>query len=141
METIPELTEEEAIDNDYDKMEGEGGDGDKDSLFSNDEDAKKEDKINVGAKAELEKMSEKLDHHHTHHHHHHKHLHPTAGAGKDKLDSSLMSTQLSDAFSMVFDPTENMYNFWSTYRFLQHSPRKILYDIKQEGKDLTVPNS
>ena len=117
---IPELTEEEAIDNDYDKVDEDVGiEDDKESLFSDDEDKTKQTNNPVVSK---------------------HHLHPTATATvmSDKLDASMKSTQLSDAFSMVFDPAENMYNFWSTYRFLQHSPQKVIYDMDQAGENCTI---
>ncbi len=44
------------------------------------------------------------------------------------LAQSKTSTALGDVFSVVFDPKEDIHNFWSTFRFLQHSPRKVLFD-------------
>lgn len=47
---------------------------------------------------------------------------------KAMLNQTMKSQQLSDAFTMVFDPQEDIHHFWSTYRFLQHQPQRVLYD-------------
>ena len=38
------------------------------------------------------------------------------------------NSTLKEVFSVIFDPEEALHNFWSGYRFLQTSPRRILYD-------------
>ena len=60
-------------------------------------------------------------------------LGPDAAAAATDLGHSKNSTVLSDAFSLVFNPGEDIHNFWSTFRFLQHSPRKVLFDTSMIG--------
>lgn len=57
-----------------------------------------------------------------------------SSSDEEEQDENAKSKHLGDTFSVVFNPGHDLHNFYSNYRFLQHSPAKVLYDTGGELK-------